>query len=177
MIKLTLIVDAFPTENKVDRSQLHLTVAAVVVYQGQFLFVEERDKQSLQRVLNQPAGHVESDEDLQRAVERELFEETGLQLVADGWLGISQLIASNGHRYVRINFYFEPAELPTTYQPQDSDILALHWLSLQELADHALPERSQLVSDAIVQYQQGVRLPLTLIKSPVSSVSAPKTML
>ncbi len=160
-----------------DRSQLHLTVAAVVVWQGKFLLVEERDKQSLQRVLNQPAGHVESHEDLQSAIERELYEETGLALKASGWLGISQLIAANSHRYVRVNFYFEPQALPAAYQPQDPDILALHWLSLQELTGHTLPERSQLVSDAIMQYQQGIRLPLALIKSPVNSVSAPKTML
>jgi phosphatase NudJ len=160
-----------------DRSQLHLTVAAVVAYQGKFLLVEERDKQSLQLVLNQPAGHVESDEDLISAVERELYEETGLALTANGWLGISQLIASNGHRYVRVNFYFEPETLPSGHQPQDADILALHWLTLEQLAAHPLPERSQLVSDAILQYQQGVRLPLALIKSPVSSVSASKTVL
>ncbi len=160
-----------------DRSQLHLTVAAVVFYQGKFLLVEERDKQSQQLVLNQPAGHVESHEDLITAVARELFEETGLALQANGWLGISQLVAGNGHRYVRVNFYFEPQLLPEQYQPQDTDILALHWLTLQQLAEHPLPARSQLVSDAIWQYQQGVRLPLALIKSPVSSVSASKTVL
>lgn len=160
-----------------DRSHLHLTVAAVVAYQGKYLLVEERDKQSLAFVLNQPAGHVEANEDLINAVERELYEETGLQLHADGWLGISQLITSNQHRYVRVNFYFEPKELPVVYQPQDADILALHWLSLQELAAHTLPERSQLVSDAIEQYEQGIRLPLALIKSPVHSVSVAKTVL
>ena len=160
-----------------DRSHLHLTVAAVVVYQGKYLLVEERDKQNLALVLNQPAGHVEGNEDLINAVERELYEETGLKLHADGWLGISQLITSNQHRYVRVNFYFEPKEIPVAYQPQDADILALHWLTLEELAAHALPERSQLVSDAISQYQQGIRLPLALIKSPVHSVSVTKTVL
>jgi phosphatase NudJ len=124
-----------------------------------------------------PKGHLEPGESNEQAALRELFEETGLALQADGWLGISQLLAANGHRYVRVNFYFEPNVLPERYQPQDTDILALHWLNLGERAEHALPERSQLVSDAIIQYQQGVRLPLALIKSPVSSVSASKTVL
>lgn len=81
-----------------DRSHLHLTVAAVVCYQNKFLLVEEIDKQSGRRVLNQPAGHVEANEDLLGAVCRELFEETGLALTPQGWLGISQLQAANGHR-------------------------------------------------------------------------------
>lgn len=157
-----------------DRSHLHLTVAAVVFCQNKFLLVEEIDKQSGQRVLNQPAGHVEANEDLISAVCRELFEETGLTLSPHGWLGISQLQAANGHRYVRVNFYFEVNALPQNHQPQDADILALHWLSSADITQHALPVRSQLVLDAINDFQQGLRLPLSMIKSPVTAVPADK---
>lgn len=146
-----------------NRERLHLTVAAVVHHRQRFLLVEETDKHTGQRVLNQPAGHVEEDEDLLNAVKRELFEETGLQLEPSAWLGISQLLAENGHRYVRVNFIFEPAQLPEHYQPQDNDILALHWLTAQELASSPLALRSYLVSDAITQYLQGIRLPLSCI--------------
>ncbi|MDP5144172.1 NUDIX domain-containing protein [Rheinheimera baltica] len=149
-----------------SREQLHLTVAAIVHYKLQFLFVEEIDKQSGKRVLNQPAGHVEQDEDLVSAVKRELLEETGLNLEPTAWLGISQLTAANGHRYVRLNFLFEPAELPSHFQPQDCDILALHWFSALELTQAELPVRSRLVTDAIEVFKQGVRLPLTLIQPP-----------
>lgn len=146
-----------------SRSRLHLTVAAVIVFDGKFLLVEERDKLGGHKVLNQPAGHMEEDEDVLGAICREVFEETGLQLQPSAWLGLSQLKASNQHTYVRVNFLFEPASLPLHYQPQDNDILALHWLTLQELQQHSIPVRSQLVTDAIAAYQQGVRLPLTLI--------------
>lgn len=157
-----------------DRSQLHLTVAAVVCCQDKFLLVEEIDKQTGRRVLNQPAGHVEADEDLQSAICRELYEETGLQLNPCGWLGISQLLAGNGHRYVRTNFYFEMTERPAPHQPMDSDILALHWLSVEELQQHPLSVRSQLVLDAINDFLHGARLPLSLIKSTVTAVPVQK---
>lgn len=147
-----------------SRSRLHLTVAAVIYYEGRFLFVEERDKLSGKRVLNQPAGHMEEDEDIISAVCREVLEETGLALIPTAWLGISQLKASNSHTYVRLNFLFEPDQLPDVYQAQDSDILALHWLSRTELATQTIPVRSQLVTDALDCYLQGTRLPLTLIQ-------------
>ena len=147
-----------------DRSLLHLTVAAVVCYQQRFLLVEERDKITGALVLNQPAGHVEAGEDLFSAVQRELQEETGLVLTPSAWLGISQLQAANGHFYYRVNFVFEPVTLPEHYQPQDADILALHWFSADELLHATLPLRSALVSDAVKLYQQGVRLPLGLIQ-------------
>ena len=144
---------------------LHLTVAAIVHVEQKFLLVEETDKVTGQRVLNQPAGHVEQDEDLIAAVQRELYEETGLHLTPTAWLGISQLQAVNNHRYVRVNFVFEPASLPGHYQPQDNDILALHWLTAEQLQHSTLPLRSRLVSDAVTLYQQGVRLPITLIQA------------
>lgn len=149
-----------------SRDRLHLTVAAIVCFEQRFLLVEEKDKLTGHRVLNQPAGHVEQDEDLITAVSRELHEETGLILLPDAWLGLSQLQAANGHRYVRVNFVFEPQSLPAHYAPKDSDILALHWLDSNQLDRTALPVRSQLVTDAITLYQQGIRLPLQLIQPP-----------
>lgn len=151
-----------------SRPLLHLTVAAVVYFQGRYLLVEEIDKTSGYRVLNQPAGHVEEQEDLVSAIQRELQEETGLMLVPDAWLGISQLQAANGHFYVRVNFVFTPTSLPEDYAPQDSDILALHWLSFSELKNHLLSVRSQLVIDAVTEFEQNQLLPLSQIKDTVT---------
>ncbi|WP_288744375.1 NUDIX domain-containing protein [uncultured Rheinheimera sp.] len=151
-----------------SRPLLHLTVAAVLYFQGRYLLVEEKDKSSDRLVLNQPAGHVEENEDLISAVKRELQEETGLSLEPSAWLGISQLKAANGHFYVRVNFVFTPDELPALYQPQDTDILALHWLSLEELRSHVLPARSQLVLDAISQFEQKQLLPLCQIRNAIT---------
>jgi phosphatase NudJ len=153
-----------------DRSGLHLTVAAIVHFQNQFLFVEERDKISGKLVYNQPAGHVEAKEDLFAAVCRELYEETGLSLTPTAWLGISQLHAANGEFYFRVNFVFELDKAPPPHQPQDSDILALHWLSAEQLQDK--PVRSRLVLDAIQSYQTGKRLDLALIQPMVDMFSA-----
>jgi phosphatase NudJ len=151
-----------------SRPLLHLTVAAVLYYQGRYLLVEEKDKNSGQLVLNQPAGHVEENEDLISAIKRELQEETGLHLEPDAWLGISQLKAANGHFYVRVNFVFTPVSLPADYQPLDNDILALHWLTEAELSQHPLPLRSALVLDAIRQFAQNQLLPLSQIRNVIT---------
>ncbi len=151
-----------------SRPLLHLTVAAVVYFQGRYLLVEEKEKSSGLFVLNQPAGHVEENEDLVSAVKRELREETGLSLEPDAWLGISQLKAANGHFYVRVNFVFTPTELPAQFHPEDNEILALHWLSFAELTSHPLPARSQLVLDAITQFEQKPLLPLSQIRNAVT---------
>ena len=63
--------------------EFRVTVATVVAHEGRFLIVEERDKQSLQMVFNQPAGHLEIGETIIEGAIRETREETGF-VVANG---------------------------------------------------------------------------------------------
>ncbi|MBF0246157.1 MAG: NUDIX domain-containing protein [Planctomycetes bacterium] len=145
------------------REKLHLTVAAVVAFQGRFLLVEEMDPRTGRRVLNQPAGHVEAGEDLLSSVRRELREETGLELRPDFWLGLTQYRAPDGHSYLRVNFAFEPLILPESYRPEDPDILGLRWLEAEALLAPVIPLRSPLVREAVEAYRSGIRLPLQWI--------------
>ncbi|MDD1607347.1 MAG: NUDIX domain-containing protein, partial [Methylococcaceae bacterium] len=55
----------------------HVTVAAVIERDNRFLFVEEHTPNGLQ--FNQPAGHLEPNEDFITAVKREVQEETAWQ--------------------------------------------------------------------------------------------------
>ncbi len=133
-----------------------LTVAAIIERHGRFLFVEERDGQG-PRVLNQPAGHVESGEPLLEAVIREVLEETGLPFTPEALVGIYQLRAPNGRDYVRVCFAGSVPE-GLDPAPRDPDILACHWLRPEELEGRAL--RSALVSRCLADWRAGRRLPL-----------------
>ena len=67
-----------------------VTVACVVVRDGRLLMVEEHVQG--QRVLNQPAGHLEPDESLFSAALRETLEQQVLDL------GLSDVVRFLGHR-------------------------------------------------------------------------------
>ena len=58
-----------------ERFLPHATVATVLEQDDKFLLVEELSQG--QRVLNQPAGHLEPNESLIEAAAREVLEETG----------------------------------------------------------------------------------------------------
>src|SRR5688572_11272344 len=66
--------------------QPDLTVAAVVERAGQFLLVEERVGNRM--VFNQPAGHVERNEQLIAAAIRETLEETAWTFQPEALVGI-----------------------------------------------------------------------------------------
>ena len=69
----------------------HVTVACVVHAAGKFLVVEETINGKA--LWNQPAGHLEADETLVQAAERELWEETGIRATPQAFLRLHQWIA------------------------------------------------------------------------------------
>ncbi|HCX26860.1 MAG TPA: hypothetical protein DHT34_03930, partial [Cellvibrionales bacterium] len=66
----------------------HVTVAAVIERDGRFLMVEEYSSEG-RAVINQPAGHLEADENLIEAAVRETLEETRWNIEITGLLNMN----------------------------------------------------------------------------------------
>ena len=77
-----------------NRSTWALTVAAIVERDGRYLMVEETDGWNPERVLNQPAGHVDPGEYILDAVVRETLEETGLEVELGEIVGLYSRLAA-----------------------------------------------------------------------------------
>ena len=69
----------------------HVTVACVVHAQDKFLIVEETINGKA--LWNQPAGHLEANETLLQAAERELWEETGIRATPQHFIRMHQWLA------------------------------------------------------------------------------------
>lgn len=139
----------------------NVTVACIIEYQERYLLVEEEKPWG--RVFNQPAGHLEENESLLEATRREVFEETGLTIEPQRFVG-SYLFnsESNNITYLRFCFYYRYQQQPPQSIPQDSDILATHWLSYDEIQKHK-QLRSPLVLRVIDDYKNGCHAPTELI--------------
>jgi phosphatase NudJ len=141
-----------------------LTVAAIIEREGRFLFVEETDGASPERVFNQPAGHVEPGEAILDAVRREVREETGLAFTPETLVGIYQLQARNGKDYCRVCFRGTVPEGGEPV-PEDPEILGCRWFSREELA--SAPLRSGLVLRCLDDALVGAAYPLSLVEGVV----------
>jgi len=141
-----------------------LTVAAVIERRGRYLFVEETDGLHLDRVLNQPAGHVEPGEGLVEAAIREVREETGLPFTPEALVGIYPLQARNGKDYCRVCFAGTVPE-DQEARPEDPEILGTRWLTLDELEQANL--RSALVLRCVKDARAGQSLPLEVVAAPL----------
>lgn len=141
----------------------HVTVAAVIEQDNRFLLVEEETSNGLQ--FNQPAGHLEENEDLITAVKREVQEETGWQFEPEHIVAIQLWRRTPDFpSFVRICFSGR-CHSHDPEQELDEGIIATHWLTRDEIKarEHCL--RSPLVLISVDEYLSGQRHSLSLLKS------------
>ncbi|MEE4676592.1 NUDIX hydrolase [Pseudomonas alliivorans] len=142
--------------------QAHVTVATIVEDQGRFLFVEEI--KGGRKVLNQPAGHLDPNESLQRAAVRETLEETGWDVELTSVVGIYLYTApSNGVTYQRICFAAKALRHHPHYTLDDG-IVGPIWLTRDQLLGEQDRWRSELVLRCVDDYLNGERFSLDLLR-------------
>ncbi|EGH00112.1 Nudix-like NDP and NTP phosphohydrolase YmfB [gamma proteobacterium IMCC2047] len=139
----------------------HLTVAVIVEVDGNFLIVKEISDDKV--VLNQPAGHVEENETLFEAAQRETLEETGWHVRIESLVGFYLYRSpDNNTTYFRTLFSAVPLKEESN-ATLDDGILEAQWLSLEEIQQQQSMLRSPMVLTCIEDYLAGKRLPLDCI--------------
>lgn len=141
----------------------HVTVAAVIEKDGLFLLVEETTDRGI--AFNQPAGHLEANEDLINAVKREVLEETAWQFEPQALIGV-QLWQRDPLSPCFLRFVFTgQVSQHNADRILDDGIIAAHWLSREQIAAKLAQLRSPLVLTSIDDYLKGQRYPLALLQS------------
>jgi len=141
------------------------TVAAIIESDGRYLLVEEADAAG-NRVLNQPAGHLEPGESLETAMIREVAEETRRDFMPEALVGIYRWDgAPDGSTFLRFTFVGRVGE-EIVERERDADILATHWLTAEEIREAGANGRlrSPLVAQALEDYLRGEHYPLTILR-------------
>ena len=137
-----------------------VTVAAVIERDGRFLFVEEL--QDGRRVLNQPAGHLDPGETLVAACAREVMEETAHRFEPTGLVGIYRWYYQPAD-VTFLRFCFSGKVLGLEKKELDPEILALHWLTPEDLKAKIPMHRSPLVQQCLDDHLAGRNFSLDLL--------------
>lgn len=133
----------------------NVTVAAVVERDGRFLLVEEETSEGIR--LNQPAGHLEPDESIVAAVQREMLEETAYAFTAEQLVGIYRWSRSGSElTYLRFAFSGRLGEHHSE-RPLDTGIIRTIWLGHDEILGSVARHRSPLVLRCVEDYLAGRR--------------------
>lgn len=140
----------------------NVTVASVLERDGRFMLVEEETEGGLR--LNQPAGHLEAQESLLDAVVRETREETAHCFLPEYLVGVYLWPRPSGDvTYLRFTFggglgeQIQGARL-------DDGIVAVVWMTPDELRACSSRHRSPLVMQCVEDYLAGRRFPLDLLR-------------
>lgn len=144
----------------------HATVACVVERDGRYLMVEEISHG--ENVFNQPAGHVDEGESIFDAAIRETLEETAWDVELTGLIGLYVYTApQNGVCYHR--YCFAAKAVSETTQALDTDIIAAHWFSYEQITKLDTKLRSPLVMKCLNDAIKRETLPLDFIyEHPIS---------
>jgi NADH pyrophosphatase NudC (nudix superfamily) len=140
----------------------HLTVAAVIEKRYRFLFVEELVGGN--KVINQPAGHVEPGESLHTAVVREMLEETAWEFIPSAIIGVYLWThPESSERFLRVVYAGQIQNYDTTRE-LDEGILRTLWLSRDDLLARSEQLRSPMVLRGVDDYLAGTRFPVGMFQ-------------
>ena len=143
------------------RWKANVTVAAVIEQDGRFLMIEENIDG--QKVINQPAGHLERNESLLNAVNREVLEETAWDFEPEKIIGIYLYPGPNTEiTFLRICFSGSCLQHYPN-QKLDEGIIQALWMSRKELEQRKENLRSPLVTNCIDDYLKGQEYSLDLL--------------
>ncbi|MEM8816886.1 MAG: NUDIX domain-containing protein [Pseudomonadota bacterium] len=132
-----------------------LTVAAVVLYEGRYLIVEETAAR--RKVLTQPGGHIEAGESPEQAVVRETMEETGCTVACEDLIGVYLWIQpQTRQQFLRLVYSADFVSCDESAK-LDSGIIARHWLTLDEIETARLHLRSPVVLRCLHDFEAGKR--------------------
>jgi len=143
------------------RWKANVTVAAVIEKDGRFLMIEESIDG--QKLINQPAGHLERNESLLNAVNREVLEETAWEFEPEKIVGIYLYPGPNTEiTFLRICFSGSSFQHYPD-QKLDEGIIQVLWMSRKELEQRKENLRSPLVANCIDDYLKGQKYSLDLL--------------
>jgi 8-oxo-dGTP pyrophosphatase MutT (NUDIX family) len=142
-----------------------VTVAAVIERSGRFLLVQERISGRL--VLNQPAGHLDPGESLMQACAREAMEETAHHFEPTALVGIYRW-RDPRKDFTFLRFTFRGNVGAAENRPLDKEIVAVHWLTPDELRARKAEHRSPLVQQCVDDYLAGRSYPLDVFSREFS---------
>ena len=144
-----------------DDNLIRVVVTAVVPYENGFLFVKAKKDGK----WGLPGGHVKPFENPERAIPREIREETGLEVVVKNVIGIYSNKSSREH-HISNTIYFALVKGGEINITKKDEILEIRALTLTEIRD--LYDNKELRSIGsllgVEDYLKGRKYPLEIIK-------------
>jgi mutator protein MutT len=107
-------------------------VGAVAIDDGRLLLVRRRNDPG-EGTWSVPGGRVEPGETVQEAVVRELAEETGVEGVCMGLIGVAERIGAD-HHFVIFDFLVTVLDEPETLPRAGADAAEAAWVALDEVS-------------------------------------------
>jgi len=125
-------------------------VAAVIEKDGKYLITQRRDEAVLPRLWEFPGGRADAGELDQTALERELKERLGVEVV------VAAKLAEQQHAYegYDVHLALYACELPPGAEPRPLRVRDVRWVGSSEFAQYPFPPADQATMDQLLDIKR-----------------------
>lgn len=135
------------SENKV----IKIVCGALIVEGESFVIVQEA-KEHCRGKWSLPTGHAEADENLFTTAIREVKEETNLDIILDGLVGVYQLRSVTGANVIKV--IFKGSKTSGQLKFPENEILNAKWITFDDFMSLPITElRTEVLRNIINDYK------------------------
>lgn len=133
------------TEEAIEQSIEKFVVGVVVPNHNQVLLLQRLSNDTYPNMFEIPGGEVEDGETLSDAVKRELYEETGLEMLEiKRYIGRFDYESNSGKKVRQFNFLVSTKDQQVKWHPEHQKFA---WISNEDIKSYEMtPEMFQTVS-------------------------------
>ena len=137
------------TKPKFKKDHVVTSVVAVIInYAGEILLT----KRNIPPFLGQwvmPGGKIDLGEQIIRAVQREVFEEVGLEVEVQNLLDVFEHVTPGEEHYHFVILYYRCHPLSNEFNHNDSEVAEARWVPSDDLWKYNMPEGTKFILDKL----------------------------
>lgn len=133
------------TRKRYKKEHVVTSVVAVIVDDEERVLLTRRKVKPFQDMWVMPGGKIDLGEPILAALEREVWEEVGLQVAVEGLIDVFEHLTPGEDNYHFVILYYRCRPLYCNINPNQHEVAEAAWVPRSELTGYAMPDGARFI--------------------------------
>ncbi len=134
---------------KFKKDHVVTSVVAVIINLAGGVLLTKRNVPPFMGQWVMPGGKIDLGESIIRAVQREVFEEVGLEVEVQNLLDVFEHVTPGEDRYHFVILYYRCHPLSDEFNHNDAEVAEARWVPPDELMQYNMPEGTKFILEKL----------------------------